>query len=189
MNYKVIFYVGLTLTIITLIITIIAFFKCNVIEIICDLFGFKRGMKLSNKPKKKSHKDTIKVKKVDEVHVINKNDLEDKYPTRHYDIQKVEESTQNLQKGVGAYVEEGTMLLEEEETSILEESTTLLDEETSLLDEETSLLDEETSLLDEETTLLEDEETSLLEEACDTGYSDVFVNELDIVIVHTDVII
>lgn len=182
MNYKVIFYVGLTLTIITLIITIIAFFKCNVIEIICDLFGFKRGMKLSNKPKKKSHKDTIKVKKVDEVHVINKNDLEDKYPTRHYDIQKVEESTQNLQKGVGAYVEEGTMLLEEEETSILEESTTLLDEETSLLDEETSLLDEET-------TLLEDEETSLLEEACDTGYSDVFVNELDIVIVHTDVII
>ena len=139
-------------------------------------------MKLSNKPKKKAHKDTIKVKKVDEVHVINKNDLEDKYPTRHYNIQKVEESTQNLQKGVGAYVEEGTMLLEEEETSILEESTTLLDEETSLLDEETSLLDEET-------TLLEDEETSLLEEACDTGYSDVFVNELDIVIVHTDVII
>ena len=72
MNYKILFYVGCVLTAVTLISTIVAFFKCNVIEIVCDLLGIKLQKKVKikrqkNNKKAKAVSTTIKVKKKEEV--------------------------------------------------------------------------------------------------------------------------
>ncbi|VYT86395.1 hypothetical protein [Clostridium tertium] len=160
MSYQIIFYLGLSFMIITLITTIIAFFKCNVVETVSDLFGFKyRVTSSKNKPKKekikKEPKKKGKAKYNDTELLIQKN-------------KEIFEKSINIPNNKSLLREEFTEFMEE--TDVIDESTSLLDEETSLLDEETSLLEEETGLLEEETSLLDD------------GFSEEFIKEFEVLI-------
>ncbi|MBD7910205.1 hypothetical protein [Clostridium cibarium] len=174
MNYEVMFYVGMALTIILLIITIVAFFKCNVVEIIYDLLGIKKGKKSNTTKKDKEFAARVQVKKVDEAKIQTKTDFVEKQVTKEYVIESSLEDN------------EGTQLLEEGKTGpiVNNNETSLLDDETSLLEE----VDDETSLLEEETGLLDEGETSLLEEYED-GFARMFTKEIDITVIHTDMVI
>lgn len=184
MNYEVMFYVGMALTIILLIITIVAFFKCNVVEIIYDLLGIKRNKKSNETKKDKEYAARVQVKRVDEAQIQTKTDLVEKQATKEYVIESSIEDTFTIKTGL--HKDEGTELLEDGDTGSLNNNC-----ETSLLeDDETNLLDgDETSFLDEdETGLLDEGETSLLEEYED-GFAKVFTKEIDITVIHTDMVI
>ena len=192
MKYEIMFYGGLVITIITLILAIISFLKLNVAEALCDLVGInfkaKRISKSnkSNKEKRKYSNLSRRIKPDITVRKEKKNNIESKDIEENKNI-KPRYDYNNLD-------EESTTLLNDEDTTLLnEENTTLLDEEntTMLEDDNTTLLDEEfTTLLDgEETTIISDdlEETMLIED--DNGFSDEFIKEVDIVLLNSDEII
>ncbi|MDY2630631.1 MAG: hypothetical protein SOV85_04675 [Clostridium sp.] len=212
MKYEIMFYGGLVITLITLILAIISFLKLNVAEALCDLVGinFKaKRISKSNKEKRKYSnlsrriKPDITVRKEKKNNIDNNAIVDNKNIKPRYDYNNLDEESTTLLN------EENTTLLDEEGTSILEDSTTLLeDESTTMLDEEnttlledestTMLEDENTTLLDEEfTTLLDGEETTIisddLEETMliedDNGFSDEFIKEVDIVLLNSDEII
>lgn len=165
MKYEIMFYGGLVITIITLILAIISFLKLNVAEALCDLVGinFKaKRISKSNKEKRKYSnlsrriKPDITVRKEKKKNIESKDIEENKNIKPRYDYNNLDE-----------------------------ESTTLLnDEDTTLLDEEnTTLLDgEETTIISEDA-----EETMLIED--DNGFSEKFIKEVDIVLVNSDEII
>ncbi|WP_291628751.1 hypothetical protein [Clostridium sp.] len=181
MKYEIMFYGGLVITLITLILAIISFLKLNVAEALCDLVGinFKaKRISKSNKEKRKNSnlsrriKPDITVRKEKKNNIDNNAIVDNKNIKPRYDYNNLDE--------------ESTTLLNEENTTLLEdESTTMLE------DENTTLLDEEfTTLLDgEETTIISDdlEETMLIED--DNGFSDEFIKEVDIVLLNSDEII
>lgn len=189
MKYEIMFYGGLVITLITLILAIISFLKLNVAEALCDLVGinFKaKRISKSNKEKRKYSnlsrriKPDITVRKEKKNNIDNNAIVDNKNIKPRYDYNNLDE--------------ESTTLLNEENTTLLnDENTTLLDGEntTMLEDENTTLLDEEfTILLDgEETTIISDdlEETMLIED--DNGFSDEFIKEVDIVLLNSDEII
>lgn len=168
MKYQIMFYGGLVITIITLILAVISFFKLNAAEALCDLVGI-------NLKKKKTPK--IKISKKE--YKFNKKD-------------KLSKSTNSeAYKGLDNNEQiEPKVIVDYEKTKLNEESTSLLnDEGTTLLDDEnTTLLDDEgTTLLDsDETTIISDEfdETTLLED--DNGFSDSFIKEIDIVLINSN---
>lgn len=168
MKYEIMFYGGLVITLITLILAIISFLKLNVAEALCDLVGInfkaKRISKSnkSNKEKRKYSNLSRRIKPDITVRKEKKNNIEGK------DI----EENKNIKPRY-------------DYNNLDEESTTLQnDEDTTLLDEEnTTLLDgEETTIISEDA-----EETMLIEE--DNGFSEKFINEVDIVLVNSDEII
>ena len=176
MKYEIMFYGGLVITIITLILAIISFLKLNVAEALCDLVGInfkaKRISKSnkSNKEKRKYSnlsrriKPDITVRKEKKNNIDNKAIVDNKNIKPRYDYNNLDE--------------ESTTLLNEENTTLLDEENT-----TMLEDDNTTLLDEE------ETTIISDdlEETMLIED--DNGFSDEFIKEVDIVLLNSDEII
>lgn len=181
MKYEIMFYGGLVITLITLILAIISFLKLNVAEALCDLVGinFKaKRISKSNKEKRKYSnlsrriKPDITVRKEKKNNIDNNAIVDNKNIKPRYDYNNLDE--------------ESTTLLNEENTTLLDEENT-----TMLEDENTTLLDEEfTILLDgEETTIISDdlEETMLIED--DNGFSDEFIKEVDIVLLNSDEII
>lgn len=164
MKYQIMFYGGLVITIITLILAVISFFKLNAAEALCDLVGInlksknKLKIKLIKKEKKKEHKINKKNKEYDST---NKGSYKESDSYKHIELE--------------ATLDYDTTILDNEGTTLLE------DENTTLLDDEcTTLIDSE------ETTIISDEfdETTLLED--DNGFSDSFINEIDIVLINSN---
>ena len=190
MNYKIIFYIGSAMTAVTFISTIVAFFKCNVIEIICDLLGIKLQKKVKIKRKGSNKKSkvvntTVKIKKKDEVKIRSKAEIEEGQSTKSYYVGPRKRNTGRLKdtdiikkdeliEDTGIIEAEDTDIIDNEETSMMdvEETSMMNAEETSFMEEEagiiegeddTCLIDNENNIEEEETSLLEDEdETSLL---------------------------
>lgn len=218
MNYKILFYVGCVITAITLISTIVAFFKCNVIEIVCDLLGIKlqKKVKIKRKGNKKSKavSTTVKVKRKDEVKVRSKREIEESQSTKSYYVgprkDKIEgtESKENIEDtniiSRDEYIEDtgimevgDTDIIDDNETSVMNiEDTCIIDEENGIEDE-TALIseDDETSLLGDETSLLDEEdETSLLgmgeeNSELEDGFHEKFIKEIEIIVTNSDRVI
>lgn len=209
MNYKILFYVGCVITAITLISTIVAFFKCNVIEIVCDLLGIKlqKKVKIKRKGNKKSKavSTTVKVKRKDEVKIRSKREIEESQSTKSYYVgprkDKIE-GTNIIPKD--EYIEDtgimevgDTDIIDDNETSVMNtEDTCIIDEENGIEDE-TALISEEdeTSLLGDETSLLDEEdETSLLgmgeeNSELEDGFHEKFIKEIEIIVTDSDTVI
>ena len=159
MKYEIMFYGGLVITIITLILAIISFLKLNVAEALCDLVGinFKaKRISKSNKSNKEKRKYSNLSRRIKP------------------DITVRKEKKKNIES---KDIEENKNIKPRYDYNNLDEDTTLLDEEnTTLLDgEETTIISEDA----EETMLIED----------DNGFSEKFINEVDIVLVNSDEII
>lgn len=218
MNYKILFYVGCVITAITLISTIVAFFKCNVIEIVCDLLGIKlqKKVKIKRKGNKKSKavSTTVKVKRKDEVKIRSKREIEESQSTKSYYVgprkDKIEgtEFKENIEDtniiSRDEYIEDtgimevgDTDIIDDNETSVMNiEDTCIIDEENGIEDE-TALIseDDETSLLGDETSLLDEEdETSLLgmgekNSELEDGFHEKFIKEIEIIVTNSDTVI
>ena len=176
MQYEIMLYVGLRGTILTFIITIVAFFKCNVIENVKDLFGgkIKRDNK-SRHEKKKLKKTSIKEAKKS----CDLENKEEKLESTNVDLRATSRVSKEDLKDKKILDKDATEILDEEKTELLED-----EDATEILDEENTELLEEidaTEILDED-----DEETSLLEEI-DDGFKDRFINEISILVVNIDV--
>ena len=206
MKYEIMFYSGLVIAVITLILAIISFIKLNVAEALCDLVGINLKTKKNSKANERNKEKRMYSSVSRRIKVDNSVRKESSTKIDSTKVMKVNSNTQskgNLYNPLNAIDNESTTLLDNNEnTTLLDEentimldddNTTLLDDEnTTLLDEDnTTLLDEEiTTLIDgEETTIISDEleETMLIED--DNGFSDEFIKEIDIVLVNSDAII
>ncbi|MEG0296841.1 MAG: hypothetical protein RR620_08975 [Clostridium sp.] len=165
MGYQIVYYIGIAVIIIALILSVVTFIKFNVVEAFKDIFGtdinttFKKK-NISSKNKKAPKNIPVEVKE--------KAEIEEK---------KIE-----VKPAVVEEVIEDDSLLEED-TGLLEDETGLLEDETGLLEDETGLLEEETGLLEDETGLLEDETGLLMN---DHGFTDKFTIELEAISINTE---
>lgn len=193
MNYKILFYVGCVMTVATFISTIVAFFKCNVIEIVCDLLGVKLQKKVKIKRSGKNKKlstTTVKVKKKDDVKIRSLKEIQEHQNTKSYYVgprkkkaektgriivkdepkKEIQQDTDIIPKD--EYIEDtgimevsDTNLIEENETAIMNEDTGIVGgEDTCIMDNEENGIEDETSFLEED-----EDETSFLEEDDETS--------------------
>lgn len=185
MQYQIMFYAGLAAAVVTLIITIVAFFKCNVIENVSDLLGgkIKKGTsKTGNKKNKSNDKKQEKSKKLTicDANEKKENDIEyeREIPTSISDDNKdsgntkVLENKTNMYKNTQDATEGGEDSNQNNDSSKDEGATDILDEKD----------DDVTGILEEE----DDGVTELLDDEDDKGFSETFVKEIDITITHID---
>ena len=183
--FKIMYFIGLIGSAISLITTVYLFFICNVIEILKDLTGIKIVKK--KEVVLAGATDTVLPKRRTSTRKNNTDDIK-VMPIDYEEKSKIKDTivkTEVVSKDKKVELSSAETDLVDEDTNLIEEETDLLTEETGLLDEETGLLDEETELLDEATGLIE-EETNMLEEVLADGE---YVKEIDTVVVNYDSII
>lgn len=153
MEYQIMFYGGLAGAVITLIISIIVYMKLQISQVIEDITGGRFKRKKANG---RSSYETAETKRTTSEIKLRKKD--DPVATSVADTALVSQELEPTSMLQNTDVEPTALLVEEkpvEETSLLIEETTLLDvDETTLLveDDETSILlegDGETAILTE----------------------------------------
>ena len=185
--FQIMYYAGLALTLIFLVLSIVFFVKNNVAKLIGDVTGWnaRKAIKVINKKGAEEKSKTQAIKSdVSKVLVRDEGSSEQtQNPMEKKTKRSTTETVRETENGLGGepagsfQVEEDMVVLadsDEEVTTLLEtgdEATAVLaEEETTLLEtgeEETTVLaEEETTLLqagEEETTVLAEEETTLLQ--------------------------
>ena len=101
MQYEIIFYAGLIGTVVTLIITIIAFFKCNVVENVTDLLGGKlKSSKSIADNKKKKKKTSNKLKSNNKLESNNNTETQNNHKSENISEKEIVTASNNDEKRV-----------------------------------------------------------------------------------------
>ena len=101
MQYEIIFYAGLIGTVVTLIITIIAFFKCNVVENVTDLLGGKlKSSKSIADNKKKKKKTSNKLKSNNKLESNNNTEAQNNHKSENISEKEIVTASNNDEKRV-----------------------------------------------------------------------------------------